>query len=325
MGKLRVGVVGAGGISAMHLRSYRANAAQIVAVADVDLDRAQARAAEYGGKAYGDFHEMLEVERLDAVSICTPPASHHEAASAAISCGLPVLCEKPLARTAAEAREMVAAADEAGTILMTGFCHRFHGPIVRLRQLLDEEALGEPVAFRNRFATRIQSIQQSWFVRPEVSGGGVLVDNGVHSVDLFRYLCGEVASTAARLRTVLPDLQVEDTAALVVVAASGLVGTIELSWATPGSDNLVAVYGTEGQGVVDYNAGELRWRRAGEAEWQREPAVPPDRFHLEIAHFLRCVESGSRPRVDGRDGLRALEVIEDAYRSAGLGRERSTG
>ena len=316
-GDLRVGVIGAGGISAAHLRGYRANGATIAAVADVDLARARARADEYGGAAYADYREMLEREHLDAVSICAPPNVHRDAALAAIARGLPVLCEKPLARTVEEGREMVAAAELAGTIFQTAFCHRFHGPIIGLKQLIDEGALGEPVAFRNRFGGHPRGIERSWFVQPEISGGGVLLDNGVHSVDLFRHLCGEVASATARTRTVLPGLRVEDTVALLLVATGGAIGTIELSYAAPVSDNVVIVYGTAGQGVVDYDAGELRYRREVDTAWTREPAAPPDRFQREIEHFLRCVRTGERPRVDGRDGLRALEVIAEAYRSAG--------
>jgi len=320
MGKFRVGVIGCGGIAGTHLRAYRSNGVDVAAVADVDFARAQARAVECGAKAYADYVEMIDKEGLDAISICTPPAMHRDAALAAFALGIPVLCEKPIARTVAEAREMVSAAAEAKTLLMTGFCHRYHGGINRLKELMSNGAIGQPVAFRNRFATRIRNLESTWFVKPEISGGGVLLDNGVHSVDLFRYLCGEVVSSSARLRTILPGLVVEDTAAMVLAGESGIVGTIELSWATPGSDNVVAIYGTEGQAMVDYNAGELRYRKDGDSDWQIEPDQPPNRFHLEVANFLWCVESGDKPRVEGHDGLRALEIIAEAYASASKAR-----
>lgn len=315
---VRVAIVGAGNIARTHLRAYSANRAVVAAIADVDFERARLRAEEAGARAYSDYREMLDAESVDAVSICTPPNAHRDVALLALSKRLPVLCEKPLARSVAEGREIAAAVERAGVPFQIGLCHRFHSTVLKMKELIDSAALGRPVAFRNRFATRIPNIQHSWFVDREIAGGGVILDNGVHSVDLFRFLCGEVVSVVAQRSTTIPGLEVEDTAALALTSDRGIVGTIELSWATPGSDNAITVYGSEGQATVDYNAQEIRYRRAGEDGWTVEGESAPNRFVREIAHFLESVRTGAPPSPGIQDGLRALEVIEQGYASAGV-------
>ena len=314
---MRVAVVGAGNIARTHLRAYSANDVVVAAIADVDFERARALAEEAGARPYADYREMLDAERVDAVSICTPPNAHRDAALLALGKRLPVLCEKPLARSVAEGRGIAEAVERAGVPFQIGLCHRFHSTVMRLKELIDSAALGRPVAFRNRFATRIPNIQQSWFANPSISGGGVILDNGVHSIDLFRFLCGEVVSVVAQRSTTIPSLEVEDTAALALTSESGIVGTIELSWNTPGSDNAITVYGSAGQATVDYNAQEIRYRRAGDEGWTVEGESAPNRFAREVAHFLECIKTGAAPSPGIQDGLRALEVIEQAYASAG--------
>ena len=316
---MRVAIVGAGNIARTHVRAYAANGAAVTAIADVDFERARERAEEAGARAYLDFREMLDAEQVDAVSVCTPPNAHSDAALLALSKGLPVLCEKPLARSVAEGRVIADAVERAAVPFQIGLCHRFHSTVLRMKQLIESGALGTPVAIRNRFATRIPDIRRSWFVNRDVAGGGVILDNGVHSIDLFRFLCGEVVSVVAQRSTTISGLEVEDTAALALTSDRGIVGTIELSWATPGSDNAITIYFSEGQATVDYNSQEIRYRRAEQTDWTTEGESAPDRFTREVAHFLECVRNGSAPSPGIADGLRALEVIEQAYASAGAG------
>ncbi len=319
--KVRVAVVGAGNIGRVHLDAYvRSGRAEIVAVADPVLEAARARADAFGCRAYADYREMLAREELQAISVCTPPVAHREVTEAALARGLAVLCEKPLARTAEEARAMVEAADRTGGILMTALCHRFHPAVRALREMIAAGRLGRIVHFHNRFAFRFVGVERSWFVQPEISGGGILIDTAVHSVDLFRFLVGEVACAWARVQTVLPGLAVEDSAVLHVCSTDGADGVIECSWVTPVSEAAIWVYGTGGEAIVDYSAAELRYRLEGDDDWTHVPDEGPDRFVGEVDHFLNCVLRGARPTVDGREGLRALEVLAAGYRSVESGR-----
>src|SRR3954453_23674890 len=126
---LRVGIVGCGGIGRTHLNAYRANGISPTALVEPNPTALAAAGAEYGGTPYPDYRAMFAATQLDAISICTPPAAHHEIAIAAAEAGCAILCEKPMATTVEDCEAMVAAARRAGVVLTVGFCHRFQPEI----------------------------------------------------------------------------------------------------------------------------------------------------------------------------------------------------
>jgi predicted dehydrogenase len=306
-----VGIVGCGGIGAVHAKSWeQVDEARVVAACDAD----PARAAATGGAAYTDFQQMLEAEQLDVVDICTPPNLHASLAVASLGRGIPTICEKPLARTPDEAREILAAAEASGAPLMTAFCHRFHPPVEFVRDLIANGTLGRVLMFRNRFGTRFQGVEDRWFSNAEIAGGGVLMDTSIHSIDLFRYLVGEVASVAAATNTFNPAITgLEDSAAMVLTSESGAIGVIEGSWMTPWSANIVEVYAEHGAAVIDYDNGVTRYRLQNGGDWTIAQTSPEDRFVRELQHFAAVLRGEETLRVNGRDGLRAVEVIHQAY------------
>jgi predicted dehydrogenase len=312
MSELKIGLVGCGGIGAVHAKSWaQVDGARVVAACDADLSRAEAT----GARAYTDFDAMLAAEELDAVDICTPPHLHAGLATAALKKGIPTLCEKPLARTPEEAREITAAAEASGTLLMTAFCHRFHPPVEWVRGLIDDGTLGRVLMFRNRFGTRFKGVEDRWFSQKDIAGGGTLMDTSVHSVDLFRFLVGEVATVQSALQTFSPAIKdVEDSAVMLVTAENGAIGVIEASWMTPWSANVIEVYGEKGVAVIDYNTGETRYRLPEGDDWVSMPENKGDRFVAELRHFAAAVRGETSLRVTGQDGLRAVEVIYQAYR-----------
>ena len=317
MGKIRVAVAGAGSIAAAHLRAYAAHAerCEIVGIADVVKQAAVEKAAVYGGRAFADTAAMLDVLKPDALSICTPPKHHLPAVKAAAARQIAVLCEKPPARTLAEAQAIVEAM--RGGILQFAFCHRFHQPIRQAQALIQSGRLGKLVQIDNRFGFRFARAGQSWFTDADIAGGGILIDTLVHSVDIFRALTGsEIEDVQAYLSTSLP-IQVEDSAAMLVRSADGVLGTLNCSWVSPVSESEVRIYGTEGQAVIDYSRPDgLRYRLADDARWTQLPFDEADRFVQQAEHFLDCVEAGRRPLVGGDEGLAVMEVIERAYQSA---------
>lgn len=314
MQDLRVGLVGCGGIGAVHARSWgEVPGAGIAAACDADRERA----AGVSPAAFADWREMLEAVPLDVVDVCTPPNLHADVAIAALQRGIPVICEKPLARTAEEARAIVDAARQSGVLLMTAFCHRFHPPIQAARALQEEGVLGRVLMFRNRFGTRFAGVEDRWFSRPEISGGGVLLDTSIHSIDLFRFLVGEVARSTAAVRSFHPAIQeAEDSGVLLLEAESGALGVIEASWMTPWSANVVEVYGEKGALVVDYDTGEARYRLDGDEAWRPIPAEGPSRFVTELVHFTAAVRGETPLLVTGEDGLRAVEIVQGAVAAA---------
>lgn len=317
MRPLRVAVIGAGGIGATHLRAYAAwpELCKIVGVADVDWDAAQGRATSFGAPAFADYQAMLDEVKPDAVSICTPPKLHLPLALDVARRGIACLCEKPPARTVAETEAIVAAFDAAGALLQFAFCHRFHEPVRQVQALIAAGRLGKVIQFYNRFAFRFDRAATSWFTDVEMAGGGILIDTLVHSIDLFRTLAGEVVRVEGAASTTLP-VQVEDSASLQVVSATGVIGSLNCSWVTPVSEAEIRLWGTEGEAIIDYTAAAgARYRLAGDDDWTVLPCDAPDRFVRQAEHFLRCIQTGARPHVGGADGIAVMRIIETAYQS----------
>ncbi|HVA91187.1 MAG TPA: Gfo/Idh/MocA family oxidoreductase [Chloroflexota bacterium] len=319
MKDIRIGVIGAGTVGGWHLNSYRKAGAAIVAVSDPNEQLGRQRAAEYGCRYHADYRALLADEQLDAVSICTPPDLHKEHVLAALNRGVHVLCEKPFAASLKDARAMVAAANKSDRALLVGFVHRFYEPAQRIRRMVTEETLGPLISFHNRFAVNNRKNHRAWVIDPHRAGGGTFMDTAMHSVDLFRYLVGEVAAVTAFHRTVAEGLPVEDTGILVLRTKSGVLGVIEADWMTPAVEYTFALYGMDGGARVGYEPAELlSWTRATEA-WTPEQLESYDamaRFDREIQHFLGCVSGAEQPAVTADDGLQALRIIQAAYRSA---------
>ncbi len=311
---MRIGIIGCGGIASQHVRGYQeCEGVEIAAGADVDIQRAIKVAGQ--DHAYTSFRELLANEKLDAVSVCTPPKFHKDAVCAALEAGVAVLCEKPLAPTADEAREIVECAERTGKLLVTAFCHRFHEPVMRAREIVKSGNIGKVITLRNRFGGKID-MTEVWFSNPEISGGGTIPDTSVHSVDLFRYLVGDPIRVSAAIATADPRYKVEDCSVIMVQTRDGAIGVLEASWTSPGSANIIEVYGTDGAVIVDYSRPGVRFMIQNSGQWVEEECTQPDRFVLQARHFVDCVRTGAKPVVDGTDGLRAAEVVDAAYRFA---------
>jgi predicted dehydrogenase len=316
-GKHRVGIIGCGGIARAHARGYAAApGARLAALYDVDAGRARAFAGKHGGGACVSLEEMLAEAELDAVSVCTPPAFHEEAACAALRAGVAVCCEKPLAHNAESARRMCACAAETGALLVTAYKFRFFPNVLWAKEMLDAGRLGEVLAARVRFAGIID-MSGTWFSKKEVAGGGVMMDNGAHAVDLLRFLLGEVRAVFAVVANRGAAMEVEDSCRMLLDMASGAWGEAALSWAVPQPANILEVHGTAGLLELSGKGGRFLPAR-GEPESFAKPddGLRADPFAAQLGWFLDCIDGRREPRATAGDGLRALEIIEAAYASA---------
>lgn len=316
---MRVGIIGAGGIAREHRRGYaRLEGVELAGIADPNAEARGRAASEWETRGYDTVEALLDGARPDAVSICSPPSAHAEAAIACLTRGVAVLCEKPLARSAAEAGSIVDAAREAGTPLGVAFCHRFHTPVMQVKDAITSGRLGRVMMFRNRFGGK-QDMTGRWFSDPEAAGGGALMDTAVHSVDLARFLAGDVSWVSAAAVDLAGRYNLEDSGILLFGTRDGAIGTIEASWSTPYSANVIEVYGSEGAAVVDYSTGETRIFGQGDTAWQTLTWSGPDRFEKEIEAFVTAVRSKSPLPVTGDDGLAANRILDAAYESARTG------
>jgi predicted dehydrogenase len=350
--RLRVGVIGAG-IGAYHLKGY-ADIPEVerAALAGLDDDRVRRVAAEYGvPKTYREYEELLADEGIDAVSVCLPNFLHAPVAIAALQAGKHVLVEKPLARTSEEARAMIAAAEASGKVLMTGFNRRYRGDVQWIKQYIAAGALGK-IYYAKAFWMRRAGIPNlgSWFVSKAQSGGGPLIDLGVHVLDIALHLLGEPevktvsASTYAAFgprglkgwngRVPYGDAgmayDVEDLATAFIRLGDGATLQLEASWATHSSaadDFGVTLYGSEG-GVelfVHNYAHEHTLRVFHDVAGAPSDSAPRpydggDR-HTILHRFVDAVLRGGPVEPSALDGLRRTAVLEACYRSAAEGRE----
>ncbi len=214
---------------------------------------------------------------------------------------------------------MVKTAYKNKVVLMIGFKFRFCNEIATARQLILQGRIGTIIMLRNMFGGSVD-VSKRWFSKKEISGGGVLIDNGVHAVDLFRFLFGEVKRTSAVLATFVQAIEVEDTARVLLEMENGVLGTIDLSWSVPvPHDFYLEIYGSEGSIMIGSNG--LRYQTKRSREWvvvEKEKKTL-DSIGKEVSHFVQCVQNEEQPIASGIDGLRALEVIEAAYESANQG------
>jgi predicted dehydrogenase len=308
-------------MGAQHAEAYQAAGAEVVAVCDVDAGRAADLAGRLGARDYTDVGTMIAEVQPQAMSICTPPSQHLDPALTALGLGVPLLVEKPLADSVEAARRIVDAAAQRNVPCMVGFCHRFHEPVLQIKERLDAGQIGSPVLFRNRFAYNFEGVEKSWFSNPAISGGGTLMDTSVHSLDLYRFLIGEIDRVSAQVSTVTPGLTVEDNSVLLVNGPHGVPGIIEASWTTPSGESELIIFGTRGNLGVDYEKGDfglafVETPEEGRIDIERTGA---DRFTAELSRFLQAAQRREAPSPGLQDGLRTLEVIDSAVQGTGAG------
>jgi predicted dehydrogenase len=216
------------------------------------------------------------------------------------------------------ARRIVVAAERSEALLMTAFRHRYLPAIGKLREMILTGAIGEVIYFHNTFCAPAFAMQDKWFSRKEIAGGGTLMDTSVHSVDIFRYLFGEVVQQKAVMHQHLKGTDVEDASVLILKAASGVIGSLTASWVAGDGVAQIDVMGQEGRLVYDYqHPDQIKVRRQGKGEWEVIPVEASSGFDKEIAHFLRAIQGQEALSCTGEDGLRAVEIIQSTYGGIG--------
>ena len=321
--ELRIGIVGCGGISRLHVQAYKQAGARIALVFDTNRAAATALAQETGAQVADSQHAMAQPGVLDAVSICTPPAFHLAHCLPFVQARIPVLCEKPLEISVPRAKRLAAEVRKRRGIFMTAYCHRFHPPIIEAKKLIASGKLGRPLFFRNMFAGKFV-LKGNHRADPKLSGGGCMADNAAHAVDIFRFLLGDIAAVQAQVANLAQKAAVEDFGLLFLRGKKGCVGEIACCYSTPVATNYVEVLCEKGTVTVNYwipGRPDLTYRIEGEKEERTvDLSQVPDRFTAEIAHFLKCVRTGAKPALTVEDGLASTKVIAAAYASAKSGK-----
>jgi predicted dehydrogenase len=338
---LRTGIVGCGSIAAAHATALaEIPESDFSASCDVDQTRAQALAEKHGvPHVFTDFRELFASGTVDAVCVCTPHPSHAAIVLAAADAGVHVLVEKPIAAELAEADVMVEAAERAGITFGGIFQRRFWPAAQRLRQAIDEGVFGRLTMAECQirlWRPREYFARDAWRGKWATEGGGALMNQGIHIIDLMQWFMGPAVEIYAKYGTLqhADFIDVEDTVVATIVFANGALGTIQAATTIfPELGFRVAVHGDshayasiwerpEGtEGVFDI------WGVDGQAEHidmlvPDRPTTPgfPDFHWLQIQEFLQAILAGREPAVTGAEARKALEIILAIYESSRTGR-----
>ncbi|UIJ47478.1 Gfo/Idh/MocA family oxidoreductase [Sphingomonas cannabina] len=332
---LRGALIGCGFFAANQLHAWRdLEGVEIVAICDTDATRLAVTGDQFGiVRRYIDAAEMLAAEKLDFVDIATTPPSHRALVELAARHRLPVICQKPLAATYADAEAMVAACAAAGVPMMVHENFRWQAPIRALRTVIDEGRIGTP--FFARFAFR--SGFDVYAAQPYLAEGErfIIEDLGIHILDVARFVMGEAATLACRIQRVNPAIRGEDVATIMLGHAGGATSIVDCSYATPIHDELfpqtlIEVDGDRGRlkleanyrlTIEDRDSLEVHDVAPPLLSWAERPWHGIQESVAAIQrHWVECLAAGCEPDTSGRDNLRTLALVDAAYRSAAEGR-----
>ncbi|WP_377887922.1 Gfo/Idh/MocA family protein [Alkalihalobacillus sp. R86527] len=332
MKTLKIGVVGCGSIAKhRHLPEYAANEnIQIVAVCDIVKTRADEIASLYGATSYEHAEELLQIEEIDAISVCTPNYLHAPISIAALKAGKHVLCEKPMATSKEDAELMIETAREHGKKLMIAHNQRFVPSHAKAKALLASGDLGKVYSFRTAFGhpgPEGWSVdgKESWFFEKEKAFIGAMGDLGVHKTDLIRYVLGEeIVEVGSFVETSAKDFAtVDDNAVCILKSESGIVGTLAASWAyTASEDNSTIIYAEKAilrleddpvnSLVVQYQTGEVVKYELGGIQTNESGGQSSSQV---IDRFVDSIISDKESPVSGEEGMKSLQVVLAALES----------
>lgn len=338
---MRVGVIGAGTIGQLRAQSVKEHSElDLAGVADVDEDRATRAVAGSGGRAYADYRQLLAASPLDAVFVATPLPDHEGVVTAALAAGLHVLCEKPLSNTIESCRRMLAAAEAAGRCLAVGFNHRYYPAITFLKHAVDDGAIGTLDHLRI-FGGHdgLANFRADWQYKAPASGGGAMMDVGIHMTDLTRYLLGDITRVYGVSSNRIWNIEgSEDNAMAVLTAPSGISALYQATWTEwKGYRFFIDAYGDRGMVrgyyapmfnllVTQSRPGGRRRRvrkfypeiilREKLKSWTSTALLS---FKDELGDFLRLLDGRKTNLASGFDGLRAVEIAHAVQQSSVTG------
>jgi len=343
---LNIAIIGVGNIAETHMLAYRANPeVNVVAFCDINPDRLAFMGEKWGvTKLFTDMNEMFkEVPEIDAVSVCTWNAAHAPCTIAALKAGKHVLCEKPMAMNAKEAQEMADTAKACGKLLMIGFVRRHGNDCKIVREFIDSDYFGELYYAKATYLRR-NGNPGGWFGNKELSGGGPLIDLGVHVIDLVRFMMGNpkpVSVYGATFQKLFnrPDIKcekdyrstgagdkdicnVEDLASAMIRFDNGAVLSVEAAFSLniKKNEGKIELFGTKGGAKMDPKLelyGEVNGYMTDMTLSQVETALSFEGlFENEINHFVDCVQGRTTCVAPAEDGVMLMKILDGVYESA---------
>jgi len=310
MKKLGVAVIGTGFWGKNHARVYKELAeTELIAICDIDAQRAKNVADQFGAKPYTSTTKMLKDTNIDAVSVCTWSTALAKEAAKAAEAGKHVLVEKPMAANVKQAENLLKKAEKAGVHLTVGFLMRFIPGLQRMKKAVEDKTIGELVCASGKRVSQ-------W---PERIGDvGVVKDTAIHDIDAMLHLFNEDPVAVYAKTGSMRNKRFEDYAQIMISFKGAKSAFIESNWLTPYKTRVLIVTGSEAIMTLDYITQELTVENAKETTKPRYPMQEP--LKLELQHFANCIMKKEKPIITGLDGLKALRIAESALKSSATGR-----
>lgn len=327
MSNMRFAIVGCGLIGQKRAEAITRLGHRTVLAVDRAERRAGALAEPIGARSAIDFRAATDAADIDAVVVATPHAELSRIAAACLEAGKHVLVEKPAGRNLAEVSAVAKAADSAGRIVKVGYNHRFHPAILKAREIVDRGELGPLMFVRGRYGHGGRSgYEKEWRFKRAISGGGELVDQGSHLVDLAQWFLGEFTDVTAALRSFFWDAEVEDNAFLTLSTSEGRIAWLHASWSEWKNMFSFEIYGREGKLEINglggsYGVESVTFYRMlpemGPPETTRWEYPFADRsWDAETAEFIAAINEERRPIGDAAEAMACMSVIERIYQGA---------
>lgn len=316
MNKLKFALIGTGGIAQTYAQAFQeSECCELVVVADINKESADAFAEPFNAKSFADYKTIAENTEFDAVIVATPPNSHPEIAEHFMKLGKHVLCEKPLCLSVLEAKKMIETAEITGVKFTMASKFRYVADAIKAKSLVASGILGEIVQFENAFTAKVD-MSKRWNSNAEIGGGGVLIDNGTHSVDIIRYFLGPITDVLALETSGTQGLSVDENVKLLAKTKTGVAASVDLTWGINKElPNFISVYGTNGTLHIGWR--ESKYKLDNSPEWVvfGKGYDKVQAFRSKLENFRNAILGTEELLIKPSDALASVEVIEAAYKS----------
>lgn len=324
----RVGVIGAGKIGTQRaLVASQHPHTEVIAVCDLELERAATVARICGAEVASSWQAIVEAKDIDIAIVATTHDALAEISTAALATGKHVLCEKPMGRNPREVRQVVQTAARAGRCLKAGYNHRYHPAIAKVHQVCAQGEIGQLMSLRGRYGHGGRpGYEREWRADPERAGGGELLDQGVHLLDLAQWLLGDFAAVTGFIATHFWDTPLEDNAFGLFRTAAGQIASLHVSWTQWRNLFSLEVFGRDGYAIAQGLGRSYGPEQAIIGRRRPEGGVPEEEvfdfpgedrsWELEWQDFVQALEKGGIPQASGAEALKTLEWIYRLYRAA---------
>ena len=315
-GKIRLALLGCGGIAQAHLEAVsQVPRIQLDVVQDIRESAAEAASKKYRCNSAREAGEIFKDGHIDAVLICAPPSHHHELMKKAVEAGKHVLCEKPFTIHLKDAEEIKRLSLKSGKLVMMASKFRFVKDVIEAKKLVQSGVIGDIVMSEVIFCS-IVDMEKRWNSDPRIAGGGVLIDNGSHAVDVIRYLVGPIESVYAQAGKRTQKVKVEDTARLHFETEDHIIGMVDLSWSLyKHMPNYVNIFGTRGTIEVGWRESQIWDAKEKTSKIFGNGYNKINAFTSQLEHFADCIQKKADPILGIDDALESVRVIEAAYTS----------